>query len=203
MYKCKFDKVIYYSKSLFIKQNPCIFVKSYGKRVFFIRTLIFIRYMKDRIAQIMKRENMTQQDFAAALDISPSTLSSIFNDRTQPSLTIVYKIHDRFPAINMMWLLYGQGDMYNSGDNNKKDTDISGVSGDRQAEVPQNGNASGNGSASSPGLFDMPPQKPSTPLTERVIEKVKYIDKPPRRITEINVYFDDGTYEVFVPRRKE
>jgi hypothetical protein len=30
-----------------------------------------------------------------------------------------------------------------------------------------------------------------------VREVVKYIDKPQRKITEIRVFFDDGTYEVF------
>ena len=30
-----------------------------------------------------------------------------------------------------------------------------------------------------------------------VREVVKYIDKPQRRITEIRIFFDDGTYEVF------
>lgn len=30
--------------------------------------------MKDRILEIMKRNNMTQQEFAAALEISPATL---------------------------------------------------------------------------------------------------------------------------------
>lgn len=159
--------------------------------------------MKDRIAQIMKRENMTQQDFAAALDISPSTLSSIFNDRTQPSLTIVYKIHERFPAINMMWLLYGQGDMYNAADGDKQTSKTSDSSNARKLPASQDGISSGSVAASSPGLFDMASQSSAAPVTERVIEKVKYIDKPPRRITEINVYFDDGTYEVFVPRKKD
>lgn len=28
-------------------------------------------------------------------------------------------------------------------------------------------------------------------------EVVKYIDKPQRKITEIRIFFDDGTYEVF------
>jgi hypothetical protein len=30
-----------------------------------------------------------------------------------------------------------------------------------------------------------------------VREVVKYLDKPQRRITEIRVFYDDGTYETF------
>lgn len=159
--------------------------------------------MKDRIAQIMKSEKMTQQDFAAALDISPSTLSSIFNDRTQPSLTIVYKIHDRFPAINLMWLLYGQGDMYSNSENKPLNPDVSNsLPGE---ELPgSHGKLAGIGhETSSPDLFGKNTEETTEPVKERIIERVKYIDKPARRITEINVYFDDGTYEVFVPRKKD
>lgn len=160
--------------------------------------------MKDRIAQIMKSEQMTQQDFAAALDISPSTLSSIFNDRTQPSLTIVNKIHERFPGISLTWLLYGNGDMYEAtGKEQPQPETVSTPSTPENSPASQDNRPSGSTPSSSLGLFDGMPEKTGTPVTERVIEKVKYIDKPPRRITEINVYFDDGTYEVFVPRKKE
>lgn len=154
--------------------------------------------MKDRIAQIMKSENMTQQDFASAIDISPSTLSSIFNERTQPSLAIVYKLHERFPNISLSWLLYGTGDMYEHpasqpADNASKAADTS----VKPVDVVSSATDTTN------DLFGPVVQEQPSPVTEKIVEKVKYIDKPPRRITEINVYFDDGTYEVFVPRRKD
>ena len=163
--------------------------------------------MKDRIAKIMKMENMSQQDFAAALEISPSTLSSIFNDRTQPSLTIVNKIHERFPDISLKWLLDGTEPVYEhtsssiSGlhDDSNLFSDISSGtisdSGNRNnGEYSKTADSASSSSASGSTTAIVP---------ERIIEKVKYIDKPIRRITEINVYFDDGTYEVFVPRKKE
>lgn len=159
--------------------------------------------MKDRIVQIMKSENMTQQDFAAALDISPSTLSSIFNDRTQPSLAIVNKIHDRFPNVNLMWLLYGQGEMYMTADTNGQPfvSPLSRASDDLSGALNKDRSVSDN--TSSLDLFEVSQKNPVPSVPERVIERVKYIDKPSRRITEINVYFDDGTYEVFVPRKKD
>lgn len=143
--------------------------------------------MKDRIAQIMKSEKMTQQDFAAALDISPSTLSSIFNERTQPSLTIVYKILERFPNINIDWLLNGRGEMYKTPETTTASPENDGTSGIK-APLDLFGNSDENN--------EIPPK-------DRIVERVKYIDKPQRRITEISVYFDDGTYEVFVPRKRE
>jgi hypothetical protein len=38
------------------------------------------------------------------------------------------------------------------------------------------------------------------PARETIREIVKYTDKPQRKITEIRIFFDDGTYETFGPK---
>ena len=48
--------------------------------------------MKDRIRQIMESQHMTQQVFAEFIGVGAATLSSIFNDRTRPTLNIVEAI---------------------------------------------------------------------------------------------------------------
>lgn len=40
------------------------------------------------------------------------------------------------------------------------------------------------------------------PSPGRQMETVKFFDKPERRIKEIRIFFDDGTYEIFVPQGK-
>ena len=74
--------------------------------------------MKDRIKQIMEAQRLTQQEFANTLELSPATLSSIFNGRTNPTLNIVDAIKKKFPAISTDWLMFGNGSMYgdHSGD---------------------------------------------------------------------------------------
>ena len=62
------------------------------------------------------------------------------------------------------------------------------------------------------GLFDQnitpptPTQNSQAPVKERpktpVIEIAKNIDKPLRRVKEIRVFYDDNTYETFVPAVK-
>lgn len=52
--------------------------------------------MKDRIKQIMESKHMTQQVFAQFIDMSPASLSSIFNGRTKPTLNIVEAIKRKF-----------------------------------------------------------------------------------------------------------
>jgi hypothetical protein len=41
---------------------------------------------------------------------------------------------------------------------------------------------------------------PSTPL-KKVETVVKYVDKPQRKVTEIRIFYDDQTWETFVPKQ--
>ena len=43
-----------------------------------------------------------------------------------------------------------------------------------------------------------------TPLANILLngEEIKIVDKQPRKVTEIRVYYDDQTYETFVPAKK-
>ena len=68
--------------------------------------------MKDRIKKIMESQHMAQNTFAQLIGKSPATLSSIFNERTRPTLDIVEAIKNKLPAVSTDWLLFGRGPMY-------------------------------------------------------------------------------------------
>lgn len=154
--------------------------------------------MKDRIRRIMESQHMTQQVFAQFIKISPATLSGIFNGRTNPSLNIVEAIKNSLPSISTDWLLFGNGPMY---------IDVS-----KGESV-----ASAGGSADSQEAlldFETPSTAPSIPSqaggfvqgvnsTPKNMEQfiVKNIDKPQRKITEIRIFFDDQTWETFLPKK--
>lgn len=70
--------------------------------------------MKNRIQQLMKSKEMTQQEFSRTTGISAASLSSIFNGRTAPTMKHAEALHRTFPALNMSWLLFDEGDMYQS-----------------------------------------------------------------------------------------
>ena len=75
--------------------------------------------MKDRIKMIMESQHMTQQTFAQFIQMSPASLSSIFNGRTRPTINIVEAIKNKIPNISTDWLMFGIGDMYLSGQSAK------------------------------------------------------------------------------------
>jgi len=165
---------------------------------------------KDRIRQIMESQHMTQQVFADFLQQSPATLSSIFNGRTRPTLNIVDSIKEKIPDISIEWLLYGTGDMYISHSDSSADTfSPSQENGqDMMLQFETSSPASQGAHPISPNSRQNPTPSNvfqqgvrNTP-SDYVREEIRLVEKEPRRVTEIRVYYDDQTYETFVPAKK-
>ena len=152
--------------------------------------------IKDRIRMIMEREKVPPRVFAETIGVQQSTLSHILNDRNKPSLEVVMKVHQTYSYVNLEWLLYGKGEML--------------ASAESASLVSSNGDYQ-------PSLFDenslFTPERPAspeyrkenevkTPLyspKEIVREEIKYVEVPAKKITEIRIFFDNGTYETFKP----
>ena len=158
--------------------------------------------MKDRIRQIMDSQHMSQQVFADYLGVGAATLSSIFNGRTRPTLNIVEAVKKKIPNINTDWLMFGSGEMFLP---------------DNSTLFPSNEGAETPSLSQNPMLELEPSASPTpqnVPLTtpnsnsvkstrlEMPRDEVKVVDKPQRRITEIRVFYDDQTWETFVPQKK-
>jgi transcriptional regulator with XRE-family HTH domain len=141
--------------------------------------------IKDRIKLIMEKEKMLSGVFAESIGIQQSTLSHILNGRNNPSLDVVIKIHQKFNYVNLEWLLYGTGEL--TGTNRQTTT------------MPK--------SKEEPHLFtDVFPANKAVSkshLSETPIEENKnqdsksLIEKKLRKITEIRIFFDDNTFEIF------
>lgn len=145
--------------------------------------------MKDRIYQLMKQQGMSQKQFANELCVGEATLSSIFTGRTRPTTNIISNIHERFPEVSIPWLMFGEGDMY-AGETVSEHllTTSSDVN-----DVPPAADSFSEMRSQEP--VSTPTSVPPTMPLMR--ETIKYVDKPQRKITEIRVFFDDGTYETF------
>lgn len=155
--------------------------------------------MKDRIKQIMEREQLSPKSFAEYIGVQQSTLSHIMNGRNKPSLEVVMRIHQAYRNINLEWLLYGIGQMeVHALDKKGEEGMSSGLSGvSKEAYVPS--------------LFDENPfnrferekqpqtvvKMPHVPSQEVVKQEIRYIEVPTKKITEIRIFFDDNTYEIF------
>ena len=154
--------------------------------------------MKDRIRRIMESQNMTQQVFAQFIKISPATLSGIFNGRTNPSLNIVEAIKNSLPSISTDWLLFGNGPMYIDVSKGESVASAGGSADSKEALLDFETPSTAPSIASQTGGFVQ-----GVNSTPKNIEQyvVKNIDKPQRKITEIRIFFDDQTWETFLPKK--
>lgn len=138
----------------------------------------------------MEKENLTPAKFADKLQINRAIISHILNGRNNPSLDVVTKILSEMDYINTEWLINGTGNMYKDG----------------VRDAPP---------SSAPDLFNQGPLISGT--APEPIEKTKEtgFNQPDnvnqfvenknivasknsdRKITQIIIYYDDSTFEVF------
>ena len=158
----------------------------------------------------MERTKLTQQEFANKTGISAPNLSSIFTGRTNPTNKHVQAIHAAFPDVSINWLLFGEGEPYISSaatDSNPNHISSSGEAGDDvmtplfpsdsvSAPNSEGGFLTHNATVASQKLLE-------DKLLKKLLEhKASETEIVPRKITEIRVFFDDGTYETFSPSGK-
>lgn len=145
--------------------------------------------MKDRIAQIIKEEEMTAVQFAKETGIQQASLSHILNGRNNPSLEAIKKIHQRFPEINLDWLLYGEGTM--RADSPKEQLslfDENAINADESTDEKKYAK-------------EMEDKSSENDHKVTIKETIKYIEKPSKKITEIRIFYDDGTFETLIPQK--
>lgn len=138
--------------------------------------------MKERIEKIMEYKQLTAAVFADSIGIQRSTLAHILNGRNNPSLDVVMKIHQCFTDINLQWLIDGIGSMVNTSSNNKDDYDLFSNYSEQINNKPQ--------------ISKDIPLQDSAKLQEPK-EIVRYIERPSRRITEIRIFYEDNSFEIF------
>lgn len=147
--------------------------------------------MKDRIRLVMESQHMTQGTFANFIGMSPASLSSIFNGRTKPTLNIIEAIKSKIPSISIDWLMFGTGTMFQDG------TSPSSM---QQVEpVLDFGSTPSAPSAPTSPVHSEQSVASTLKNTDNMI--VKYVDKPQRKITEIRIFYDDQTWETFIPKK--
>lgn len=173
--------------------------------------------MRDRVRQVMEHFKLTQKQFANELCVAEATISSIYKGRTAPTNNLIQSIHQAYPGINISWLMFGEGEMLlplSAGITQGNGSADPSANAERTEEIGQN---VGFGAFPEPSLFDAgtparaPQQAPAgmknsvQPTELKILEALtelknaNQVDKPVRKIKEIRVFYDDGTFEAFVP----
>ena len=167
--------------------------------------------LEEKIRLIYEKSELSQQDFAKKIGIAPATISGIFNGRTKATTKIIDAIHKSFPEINVNWLMFDEGEMYCKS-YSEYDAVVQPTAGQDlfSQEYAQQEAATPEPAASATSSSSVSSRQPSKAVTVEPIinnvsdsskENAKNTDKTERRIKEIRVFYEDSTYEVFLPVR--
>lgn len=137
---------------------------------------------------------MKPSSFANATNIKLATLSQILNGRNNPSLEVVTKIRTAFPYLSYDWIISGEGSMC------KEEATLPFAENDL-LKIDENRLFVGEGTEEPENRKEIAPKSPKNEANYSEIEEIRYIERPAKKIKEIKIFYDDDTYETFVPQK--
>lgn len=173
-----------------------------------------------RLKVFLTSLKIANSQFADTCGIPRPTISQILNGRNKKiSDELISKIHVAYPALSMMWLMFGEGEMLT--DSNikfsepKKGDNIDFASDQPMADEPVMGHLDFDSpiSNSEPNNFSIPKPITKSPKIEYTEPERVVLTKPVeqnrvtaqiganegKRVIEIRVFYNDNSYETFVP----
>ncbi len=160
--------------------------------------------IKDRFKMIMDREKLTAGAFAESIGVAQATISHILGPRNKyPSTEVILRLHQRYSDVNLEWLLTGLGSMSNV--NGNEGTGLSTeptING--EIEYPlfaENAVNAPNSTEEYENRKEIPLDTTKKVQKEPVKQEIIYKEQPVRKITEIRIFFDDNTFEIFRPEK--
>lgn len=155
-----------------------------------------------RLKLFMENRGLTSSQFADMCDIPRPTLSMILTGRNKKvSDTLLRQVHSRFPDLSISWLLFGEGMMYAISSSqapvaacedreNEKTTCET-----RQEDIYRNLNPVNDAENTLPDRME----SRIADENKNMVSAVK-IEKTEKKVTHITIYYDDSTFETFVPQ---
>ena len=145
----------------------------------------------------MQKEAMNAGLFAEKIGISAASLSHILSGRNNPSLDVMMKIRKAFGYVSWEWLLEGVGEMEYA------PTSVDSMNPELLDPLSFDENAlfAPDGTDDLKNRKEIGVKTSAFATKEVVHEQVKYIEIPSKKITEIRIFFDNGTYETFRPEK--
>ncbi len=152
--------------------------------------------MRERLLELMNQLNMSPTQFATAIGASRTTIQHIMSGRNEPSLKIITSIYETFPSVDIKWLLKGEGAAFT---NQSQITDYPLFENDEnrffQNEVRNEIKNSNLDRQNSPkNTKQKTDNKRNTPNLSTNFNN--------KKIKEIVVFFEDGTFEKFSENNK-
>lgn len=183
-----------------------------------------------RLKMFLEDQGLISSQFADACGIPRPSFSQLLSGRNKKvSDVIISQIHHAYPNLSILWLLFGEGNMYvdGKGDNHTHNGESDGLN---MQENSTNKNLGENLGPLNSDLFSDTSEfmtDDKVPLNNRILNTAKPNQKQsqnnitptfstqqrrvnnslqinkktenPRKVVQIMVYYDDSTFETFYP----
>ena len=164
-------------------------------------------FIASRLKSLISGLGLSDSQFADTCSISRPTLSLLLSGKNKKiSDVMLTQIHEAFPDVSILWLLFGEGKMFKSEEtvsSELKNDDENSIFQEKSKEneeqlnlvnLKQLENVIQNAvNKSFEGSFIQ---------LETVLQKNQETQAP-RKVSKITVYYDDSTFESFIPEKNE
>ena len=156
-----------------------------------------------RLKSIIEALGLSDSQFADRCSITRPTLSLLLSGKNKKISDIMLsQIHDAFPNVSILWLLFGEGEMFKKDDNNEKSS--SNFNEDPFFKNRDTDDKEELNLVNVKHLENIIQDVINKTFTssfnnlERIIQKSQEISLQ-RKVSKITVYYDDSTFETFSP----
>jgi len=151
--------------------------------------------MKERLIELMNLLNCTPTQFANAIGVQRATLQHILSGRNEPSLKIIMAVHDSFPQVDLEWLLYGKGNTFGEVSPQNRENHDYPLFPDIESTVFR---ANGKDNSDFTNVKEekslgLPHKRTNNKAVNTNSDGT--LDRAPKRIKEVVIFFEDGTYQ--------
>lgn len=139
--------------------------------------------MNRRLQQFLSAENISQSQLAEILGVARASVSHILSGRNKPGYEFILNMTNRFPALNIEWLISGKGRMYNTPTTSLFDAHST------VEEIPSQINFAEE-------IQDFPTTKQESNAPKAItLDKKVQETASQRTISKILVFYSDGTFQ--------
>ncbi len=158
--------------------------------------------MDNRLKQFLAAENITQSQFADKIEVGRASISHVLSGRNNPSYEFIKAIMSKYPTLNMEWLMFGKGKMYNtpqpaSKGNAREDVLFNDLFAETESKQPENTEDTLLDSIEDNAeIQKLEPAQQTVPFS--VIKDLVESTQQPvqqRKVSKIIVLFDDGSFQ--------
>lgn len=127
-----------------------------------------------RLEKILEFYQLSATAFAEEVDFNRSTISHLLSGRNKPSLEFVIKLLEKFPEVEMNWLLFGKGNFPNTLENKPETLSAKKPSPNKEKNLDS-----------------------FSTENKSVKKRFTQSDEEERQVEKIVIFYDDGSFNIY------